>query len=252
MDEKAKLIHTAYRGIEKSIPELAEIFQIEDGHPFDVAPAVGKELALLGLIISPPINAGEFEQKRVVSVSDKVPDSYVRDEILKGEGAHLEFKSTLLHDIKQSKSRPDTPIGQISPEKVVHSCLKTVCGFLNAEGGVLYVGIEDNLNIFGLDKDFEFLGPGGDFDKWELRFRSLVEGRFLDGKVVLHHLKITSHTIDCKLVARVEVARREKESFLKDGKNYRFYIRTGNRTDHISIENLPSIVRRRDQNRPDF
>ena len=61
----------------------------------------------------------------------------------------LEFKSTLRYDTKKKQVNKDLEI----------EVMKTICGFLNSQGGCLIVGYsDDNKRCCGLKKDYESLG----------------------------------------------------------------------------------------------
>ena len=64
--------------------------------------------------------------------------------IAQGESNTLEFKSTLRYCLRQK-----------SPQKYVeHAVMKTIAAYLNSEGGVLLIGVDDNGIILGLENDF--------------------------------------------------------------------------------------------------
>ena len=77
----------------------------------------------------------------------KIPKLLERDiDILIGmdESSQLEFKSTFQWDIKLEQKNID----------LRNEVLKTIAAFNNTEGGYLIIGIDDNKNIFGLEKDY--------------------------------------------------------------------------------------------------
>jgi predicted HTH transcriptional regulator len=82
-----------------------------------------------------------------------------------GESQTVEFKST---------ARWNTRAGQ-QDKKMEHVILKTVCGFLNAEGGTLLIGVDDDGQIVGLDDDMETLGSKGTRDGYELFLRQHLD-----------------------------------------------------------------------------
>jgi hypothetical protein len=85
--------------------------------------------------------------------------------IKSGEGQTVEFKST---------ARVNVHTGQADP-RLEHVILKTVCGFLNAEGGTLFVGVDDEGNAVGIDPDLATLGSKANVDGYELFLRQLLE-----------------------------------------------------------------------------
>jgi hypothetical protein len=69
-----------------------------------------------------------------------------------GESAVLEFKSTLQWDVVEGK-----------PNKALRkSSLETIAAFMNTEGGTLLIGVEDDGNIVGLEKDLTLVGDSRD------------------------------------------------------------------------------------------
>lgn len=85
--------------------------------------------------------------------------------IASGEGHTVEFKSTAPWNLHTAQADP----------KLEHLILKTVCGFLNAEGGSLFIGVDDEGNILGIDKDLATLGHKANMDGYELFLRQLLE-----------------------------------------------------------------------------
>ena len=81
-----------------------------------------------------------------------------------GESQTGEFKSTARWNLHAGK--PD--------KKMEHVIAKTVCGFLNALGGKLPIGVDDG-NIVGLDSDLQTLGLKGNKDGYELFLRQLLD-----------------------------------------------------------------------------
>ena len=86
-------------------------------------------------------------------------------DILSGTEDHnLEFKSSLRWDYKQSKVNP-------ALEK---SVMKTVAAFLNSKGGYLVIGVDDQKNITGLQKDITTLRKP-DLDGFENHFNNIFK-----------------------------------------------------------------------------
>lgn len=81
-------------------------------------------------------------------------------EITSGESTKREFKSSLRWHIHKKPH----------DEVITHACLKTIAAFLNSEGGVLLIGVEDNGEICGVEHD----GFPND-DKFLLHFFNYVQ-----------------------------------------------------------------------------
>jgi len=87
--------------------------------------------------------------------------------IAHGEGAQLEFKETLEHNIKTNQRDAG----------VVNSSLKTIAAFLNTEGGRLLIGVSDAGAIKGLERDYQYCNKR-DRDGFEQKLRNLLSSRF--------------------------------------------------------------------------
>ena len=71
----------------------------------------------------------------------------MRQQIARGESATLEFKSTFRWDLRENRVNR-------SLEAVV---LKTLAGYMNAQGGTLLIGVADDGSIVGLEHDYSAL-----------------------------------------------------------------------------------------------
>ena len=91
--------------------------------------------------------------------------STLGDLLAAGESQTVEFKST---------ARFNLHTGQ-TDKKLEHVITKTVCGFLNAEGGKLLIGVDDDGNVVGLDRDMQTLGSKANRDGYELFLRQHLD-----------------------------------------------------------------------------
>ena len=74
------------------------------------------------------------------------------------------MKSTLRFDIREG----------VVNKKLEYASVKAVSSFLNTEGGILIIGVDDNKNIIGIEKDLQML-PKQNTDGFELHFRQLIK-----------------------------------------------------------------------------
>ncbi len=139
----------------------------------------------------------------------------------------LEFKSTLEWDVREKKNNP----------QLINSSLKTIASFLNTEGGVLLIGVEDNGNIYGIEKDVQ-LTKNKSHDSLELRLRDLIKEQI--GESFSHSIKIRFEKIEEKYICVVNVLKSKEPAFLKETKSVdkQFYIRSGNRTSALNSEDF--------------
>ncbi len=144
-----------------------------------------------------------------------IKDAELKELILIGENEKLEFKSTLRFDLRENKVN----------KKLEFVIAKTISAFLNSEGGILMIGVDDFGNVLGLDKDIETLQKM-DIDGFELHIRQVIK-KYL-GSSFEKHLKITFPKIDDKEICNVKISKSGKPVFTTfEGKDH-FFVRIGN------------------------
>lgn len=241
MATKADLLAGAFRGgIETTVPECAAAFGCLSDDPLLTAEALKVELEASGLQLA---GGGEFAAIRVLTGK---PAFDISTELSEGEHSRLEFKETLLLNVRQAENQPTTPANQLDQEVTIQTVLKTICGFLNRDGGVLYIGVTATGEVTGIEKDFRCFTGAGDADRWQLRLSALIRERFKDGLGVLNYVDIRLEAIGNVTVCRLNVTARQQESFIRDreGKSH-FYVRSGSETNELHIEEIPEFVRLR-------
>ena len=157
-------------------------------------------------------------------------EATILDVIAAGESQTTEFKST---------ARWNSHTGQADP-KLEHIILKTVCGFLNAEGGTLLIGVEDAGQVLGLDNDFGTLSKAN-VDGYELFLRQLLDGGLTQTTAAT--VRVRFETLDGRQVCAVSVAASGKPVFAKPPKGSptnagEFWVRTGNATKQLHGDDL--------------
>jgi predicted HTH transcriptional regulator len=131
-------------------------------------------------------------------------------------------------------------------DHVVHEVLKTICGFANAEGGTLLIGVDDRKRPCGLGSDYQCNIQSA--DRWQLELSSFIAGRILDGKRVDPYVDTQIVTVCDMDVAVLRVVARRELTFVRsvDGKRWEYYVRNGNKTDRIEIEAFEEhLIRKR-------
>ena len=145
----------------------------------------------------------------------------IADLLVAGESQTVEFKSTTRWNLHTRA--PD--------KRLEHSIVKSVCGFLNAEGGTLLIGVTDEGNILGLDDDLRTLGKKSNLDGYELFLRQSLDSNLsipTAGVVRIRFERAESHD-----VCAVAVAASAKPVFAKavsGGEMAEFWVRVGNAT----------------------
>ncbi len=145
---------------------------------------------------------------------DKKQDE-VKELILSGENEKFEMKSTLRFDIRE---------GNIN-KKLEYVVAKTISAFLNTDGGTLIIGVDDDGNILGLDKDLKTLAKQ-DIDGLELHLRQIIK-KYL-GEYFEKYIKITFPKVDEKEICVIKILKSGKPVFIKHEGNELFFVRNGN------------------------
>jgi len=142
----------------------------------------------------------------------------IRQKLAMGEGQNIEFKSTMKWDVKEQRKSRD----------IEKSIAKTIAGFMNSEGGTLFIGVDDEGNIVGLDYDFAALGRQ-DQDKFLQVFVQLVSNTI--GKEFLQFVRETTFVpIDGKVIFVATVAKSHQPACVVDRGEPEFYVRVHNTT----------------------
>ncbi|WP_271762413.1 Eco57I restriction-modification methylase domain-containing protein [Anabaena sp. CS-542/02] len=156
-------------------------------------------------------------------------DAEIIELIQQGEGAKIEFKSTArwnLRDNKQDKA-------------MEHEIVKTVAAFLNADGGTLLIGVNDDGEPLGLTNDYQTLRKQNN-DGYML---------FLNNDLLLREIgkdsgtlfQITFHQVSGQDVCRVIVKPSPKPVYVKVKDNSGreeevFYLRSNNSSVKLSTK----------------
>ena len=145
---------------------------------------------------------------------DKKEDK-VKELILNGENEALEIKSTLRFDLKEG----------IVNKKLEYVIAKTISAFLNTEGGTLIIGVDDDNNTLGLEKDIQTLTKQN-IDGFELHLRQIIK-KYL-GDYFEKYIKVTFPKVDDKEICLIQIAKSGKPVFITFEENESFFVRNGN------------------------
>lgn len=144
--------------------------------------------------------------------------------IRQGEGPYLEFKSSLRWDLVETRIN----------RKLEGVILKTLAGFLNSPvGGTLLIGIADNGDILGLEKDYQTLKKP-DQDGFEQAVMTIISTNL--GADLCTFVHVLFHVIENKDVCRLIVSPSARPVFINQGNTPKFFVRTGGATRDLNIQ----------------
>ena len=165
--------------------------------------------------------------------SRKIPKNLqmrILDLIEEGENDKVEFKSSFRTNLHTNEFDKKMELG----------ILKTVAAFLNTKGGNLLVGVSDDGNILGLEKD-KFQNN----DKLSLHFTNLIKSHI--GNEFLPFIRLQIVNIKDKNVVIVGCVESRKRVFLKSDNNEEFYVRNGSASIKLTGSSLVDYIRHKFQ-----
>ena len=155
----------------------------------------------------------------------------------KGESKTCEFKESLSLDVRQTQFNPN-----YKPKKedyIELSVLKTICGFLNSEGGDLFIGVSDKGDVLGIKNEIEILyKKNTPKDAIQRHLKDIIKGNIGSGFNNFINAQIKS--LDEKEIIHINCGKSNKEVYIKDKD---FYIRSGPSTDKLEGRDLSNYIR---------
>ena len=153
-------------------------------------------------------------------------DQPVEALIAQGESEAVEFKSTLrinLHTGNTDRQIEDT-------------ALKTLAGFLNANGGTLLIGVADDGTVLGIEND-RFSNE----DHMRQHLTNLVKDRMND-VALMSHMEATFEDCEGKRVMRIACARSATAAYVTEGEDEVFYIRASSSTQKLTGRRMMEYI----------
>jgi hypothetical protein len=182
-----------------------------------------------GLIIAWVYGALHERLNKIEQLSEELSKD-LQATIKLGEGQTLEFKSSFRWDLEQTRVNRNL-------ETVV---LKTLAGFLNSMiGGTLLIGVADDGEILGLEKDFQTLKKM-DSDGYEQALMTAIATGL--GADLCQCIQVLFHVIGGKQVCRLIIGPSPRPVFLNQGKDARFFLRTGGGTRDLNIQEATEFI----------
>jgi len=140
-----------------------------------------------------------------------------------GENEKVEFKSSIRYDYFRKTTNRDL-------EMVI---AKTIVGFMNAKGGKLILGVDDDGNTLGLEKDFKTL-KHKNRDGYEREIFRIISTQLGHEACFSNH--ISFYIFDQKEICVIDIEPSSKPVYVDDGENTTFYVRTGNATYPLTVK----------------
>ncbi len=147
--------------------------------------------------------------------------------ISEGESQKTEFKSSIRWDYNENK-----------PNKALLEPIiaKEICGFLNTSGGKIFIGVKDDGEVLGLEKDYNTLGKKNK-DGFLLTLDNVIQNKI--GNHIFSKLKIEIGTIEEKEICCIRIKRSKQPIYYN---NTDFYIRRGASTIQLTTKDTIDYI----------
>lgn len=172
----------------------------------------------------------------LTKTEELVTEVSIEDIIKEGESNELEFKSSIRWNYHSNTV----------DKKLESVILKSICAFANGEGGTLIIGVDDESEILGLERDYASLE--GTKDEFELHLRNLINHSF--GKTfATSGLIIKFISVADKEICRIDISKSNKPLYLEISdngqKSDKFYVRSGNTSQELGVKEIGEYLKTR-------
>ena len=111
---------------------------------------------------------------------------------------------------------------------------------MNANGGKLIIGIDDDGNVLGLENDFKTL-KHKNRDGYEREVFRIISTQLGHEACFSNH--ISFYSLNEKDVCLVDIEPSEKPIYVNDTENTTFYVRTGNATYPLTVKETVDFLK---------
>lgn len=153
--------------------------------------------------------------------------------ISKGEHDHLEFKSSMRWNLVTLKT----------DKALEYVIIKTISAFMNAQGGTLLIGVNDDGEVIGIESDYQTFQKKPDRDGFMLKLSSLISQNM--GRQTHKFISTQIQSIDGKDICKISVTPGDQPVFIKEKGKESFYIRAGAASVPLSLSESHEYIRSR-------
>jgi len=149
--------------------------------------------------------------------------------IPKDEDTWNEFKSTYQLDL----NRLEKGDGKKTLNKAVEKEIPvTISAMANKEGGILFIGVDDDGKILGLENDYELLKNPND-DKFLRTIWQIIKN-FIKNITYVSKLDISLVDIESKKICIIKIPPADEPIFVHDNNTQESYVRMGSRSEKFN------------------
>lgn len=166
------------------------------------------------------------------NIQSTIKPKSLKSMLEKGENNQIEYKSSFQWDYKKNAKNKDL-------QKPI---MKTIAAFMNALGGILLIGVNDNSEVLGLANDYKLLkrkNKDGFENAFTMAFKKIIGDEFR----YLVEIQFKQHKN--KTVAIIIVQPAPEPVYIKYHDTEEFYVRAGNSSQPLTIRQATSYIRSR-------
>ncbi len=171
-----------------------------------------------------------MEREGVESFSEKKTDVDYESLIKGGENNEVEFKMSICHGYKKGD--------MIKPAEYIIA--KGISSFMNAEGGILFVGVSDRQEILGIENDYQNV-QNKNSDGFLLQLTNIINHHL--GKEFHQYTNTRILKIADKDICVVEVLRSKTPVFLRSTGKEEFFIRASASSQPMNVRETSEYIR---------
>ena len=149
-----------------------------------------------------------------------------------GESSYVEFKATM---------RWDENTHQVNKDLGKDICI-SIAAFMNSRGGTLFIGINDDQTIRGVNHDYKTLGKDPNDDSYRKAFSDLISHEESIGLQNCQYIDSYFHKVDeWKRIFVIEVRASPHPVWINRGND--FYIRVGPTDRHLNARQVVEYIK---------
>jgi hypothetical protein len=177
----------------------------------------------------------------ITETADEIVDVDILEMIEAGENHNVEFKTTLRYDMRENR------VNKMLEDVV----LKTIAAFSNGQGGRLIMGVTDDMEVIGLENDYNTLKEGNK-DNFELHLRNLINKAY-GASFASNNITISFPVVNEIEICVVEIKQGKEPLYTTMTDKYgikteKFYLRSGNSSPALPLSEVARYIRSRFDN----
>ncbi len=153
----------------------------------------------------------------------------IKDIIAKGENNEIEFKSSLRFDYAENKIN----------KELEYTVAKTISAFLNTNGGMVLIGVDDKGEIMGIKPDYETLKKKS-ADGFLVYFTQIIN--YYLGKEVHRYLNISIEQLQEKEICLVQISKALEPVYVNRNDHKEFFIRTVSSVQPMDVQDSHNYI----------